>query len=333
MSDQMRPRPAITEALGDWFVNEMSEPRSGSVLSRPPVLEHELEATFAGEAPEPGRRPRIAASVAAVAVVAMLVGGVIVAGSRPDDAAAPSVRPESTAPRLPTTTAESLGAPPVLPWAAVPIEAGAYQTDLLGVEMTLAVPQPMQLSVTRAGVVIFADGLTTELDFPPGPSNGWTPDNVVEIAFLRVAGWSTRDESGRVSPDAASIDPYDLDGWIANNDVVVTADEAIQISRRTVRMLDVSVDADTAVRAASCLESYEPCLLPAAIAGVDEVVRARPFLSAAVSHRIYLVPIAGSEPLAIILTAPVGDDWFDIAHNEVIATLQLGPNAPPIARD
>jgi hypothetical protein len=334
MSDETRPRQEFAEALGDWFVNEMSEPRSGPVLSRPPVLEHELDATSAGDAPEPGRRPRIAVAVAAVAIVAMLVGGLIVAGSRPDDAAAPSARPEPTDPPPPTTTVEeSLGGPPVLPWAAAPIEAGSYQTDLLGVEMTLSVPQPLLLSVTRAGVVILDDGLSTELDALPDQSNGWTPDNVVEVAFLRVAGWSTRSESRLTGPKAASIDPYDLDGWIADNDVIVTTDGRLRIAGRTARVLDVMVDADTAVGATSCFEAYDPCLVPAAIAGVDEVVRTRPFLSAAVSHRIYLVPIDGSEPLAIIVTAPNGDDWFDTVHNEVIPSLELGPDAPPVGMD
>lgn len=121
--------------------------------------------------------------------------------------------------------------------------------------------QPPHENGPRAGVVIFADGLAAELGFPPGPSNGWTPDNVVEVAFLRVAGWSTRDESGRMSPDAASIDPYDLDGWIADIDLIVTADEQLQIAGRTARMLDVKVDADTPVRAASC---WEPVLVDGA---------------------------------------------------------------------
>lgn len=56
MSDEMRPRPAFAEALGDWFVKEMSEPRGSAMLRTPPVLEHELGETFAGEAPEPGPR-------------------------------------------------------------------------------------------------------------------------------------------------------------------------------------------------------------------------------------------------------------------------------------
>ena len=58
MSDEIRPRPAFAEVLGDWFVEEMSESRAGSVLTSPPVLSDDPEPPPVGDAPEPDPQPR-----------------------------------------------------------------------------------------------------------------------------------------------------------------------------------------------------------------------------------------------------------------------------------
>lgn len=45
--------------------------------------------------------------------------------------------------------------------------------------------------------------------------------------------------------------------------------------------------------------------------------------------RFYLINIGGSEPLLISVGAPAGHSWFDEVASTLIATLEIGPDAPP----
>ncbi len=84
MSEDIRPRTAFAEALGDWFVEEMSEQRPGRSVSAPPVRS-DVEATL--DDPAPGRRPR--ARWLLIANAALVVGAIVAAivfVARPDPA-------------------------------------------------------------------------------------------------------------------------------------------------------------------------------------------------------------------------------------------------------
>lgn len=87
MSDDRHPRPAFAETLGDWFVEEMSQPRSVSVVTGRQARSDGLDLVSVDDAPDTDRRPRrwwLPLANAAL-VIGALVAAVVV-GLRPDPA-------------------------------------------------------------------------------------------------------------------------------------------------------------------------------------------------------------------------------------------------------
>jgi hypothetical protein len=164
----------------------------------------------------------------------------------------------------------------------------------------------------------------------------FTPETSLALTFQRWAGWSTRDEAVVETP-TASIDPYDVDAWVAENDVTLIADTTTTIAGRPARVFDVQVDPATTVQAAidtgtestlGCLAGWEPCFYSGTVA--SDYARRTQWVSAQQIVRYYLITIEGSEPLLISVGGPAGSEWYDEVESSVIATLQLGPDAPPL---
>lgn len=276
--------------------------------------------------------------LAAAAAVLLLIAG-LVAATRNDDATlvpadtpAPTVAPNPPAADPAPDDAEATAVDPATVGEQIPargpdatIEAGRYTTNVLGMDVSFTTPRPLVVFANRASDVVLVDG----------SDGSFTPESGRALSFARWAGWSTRDEAVIETP-TASIDPYDVDAWVADNDVTLIADTTTTIAGRPARVFDVQVDPDTTVQATrtgsassgGCLAGWEPCFYTGTVAS-DYAVRTQ-WISAQQISRFYLITIEGSEPLLIGVSGPAGSEWFDEVESSVIATLQLGPDAPPL---
>jgi hypothetical protein len=278
--------------------------------------------------------------VAAAAAVLLLIAGLVVAATRNDDATlvpadtpAPTVAPDDAA-NPPTVDpapddAEVTAVDPATVGEQIPVRgdtaaAGQYTTNVLGVDVSFTTPRPLFVAANRTSDVVLIDGYDSDGSFPP--------DTGRALTFQRWAGWSTRDEAVVETP-TASIDPYDVDAWVADNDVTLIADTTMTIAGRPTRVFDVQVDPATTVQAATntsggCIAGWEPCFYTGTVAS-DYAVRAQ-WISAQQISRFYLITIEESEPLLIGVSGPAGSEWFDEVESSVIASLELGPDAPPL---
>ena len=285
---------------------------------------------------------------AATAAVLLLVVGLVVAATRnddttlvpadtpaptvaPDDAAnPPAVDPAPEEAEAPVADPEPDEAPAVDPATVgeqIPVfgetaAAGRYTTFVLGIDASFTTPRPLFVAANRASDVTLIDGY----------DGGYTPETGLALSFSRWAGWSTRDEAVIETP-AASIDPYDVDAWVTDNDVTLIADTTTTIAGRPTRVFDVQVDPDTTVQAVpntsgGCFAGWEPCFYNGTVA--SDYGQRTQWVSAQRITRFYLITIEGSEPLLISVGGPAGSEWFDEVESSVIATLQLGPDAPPL---
>jgi hypothetical protein len=286
--------------------------------------------------------------VAAAAAVLLLIAGLVVAASRNDDATlvpadspAPTVAPDDATNPPAGDPATDDAADPAPDEAPVPdpsrigeqipvfgatAEAGLYTTNVLGVDVSFTTPRPLFVAANRVSDVTLIDGY----------DGGFTPESGLALTFNRWAGWSTRDEAVIETP-TASIDPYDVDAWVADNDVTLMSDATTTIAGRPARVFDVQVDPASTVQAATtntssvssrgCVAGWEPCFYTGTVA--SDYGRRTQWISAQAIARFYLITIEGSEPLLISVGGPAGSEWFDEVESTVIATLQLGPDAPP----
>ncbi|MEM9513269.1 MAG: hypothetical protein AAGA42_00300, partial [Actinomycetota bacterium] len=194
------------------------------------------------------------------------------------------------------------------------------------VDVEFEPPRDMFLPTHRAGVILMIDGF----------NNGvFLPETGVALGLTRWGGWSTREEAVSDDP-VASIDPNDIDAWVAANDIIVLNDETREIAGRTARVIDITVDPASTVQASTgvdgrCFELWEPCFHSGVPASADEEGRPRaPWVSGQRVTRFYLLPIEGSAPLLLEVGAPPGSTWFDEVESTFIDSLVIGPDAPPI---
>lgn len=295
---------------------------------------------------------------AAAALVAALVAGIVAFGTGEDDDLVPADEPpvdslpapdatepepepepsteseaepeasETVAPDPdPDVPTEPVDEPTYLDFAGPDLVGGErYASVFLGVEVEFTLPRDMMLATHRAGTVVMIDGFENGL---------YTPETGLAVGLSRWAGWSTRAEAVLPEP-VASIDPEDIDAWIASNDIVVSGDTTREIAGRPARVLDITVDPLSDVQAAvgfegGCFPGWEPCFHMGAVASDDEATRVRgDWVSAKRTTRIYLVPIQGSEPLLITVGGPPGSPWFDEIESTFIESLVVGPDRPPL---
>jgi len=306
------------------------------------------------------KRTWLMAAAAAVAALA-LIAGLIFAGTRADDEPVPADQPEPTVAAVePEPTVASVepepdaeaddAAPPAEPQdqtedatdpvaPADPVEAGdalpatfesvpagRYTTSQLGVDATFDLPGDLLLTSNRPGNVTLIGGY----------DGSYVPETGVAVNLNRWAGWSTRDEATLVAP-TGSIDPYDVDAWVASNDITLLSDTEREIAGRPARVFDVQVDPASTVQATTypngpgCFPGWEPCFHMGAIANDDG--QRTDWVSAKRVTRFYLLTIEGSEPLIVAVGAQPGSDFFDQIESTLIGSLELGPDAPPIGAD
>lgn len=341
MSDEIRPRPAFDKSLGDWFVQEMSDPRAGSVLTSQPVLSDDLESISVGGASEPERQPRRRWLLLANAalVIGALVAAVVVV-TRPDtaptsDTASP---PDATVPTIePETEADEVPVLP-LPFAGSEVDPGRYSTPLLGVPVALTVDD--EWSVSEAGASSIA------LHSPAGERE--IDDATVRWIFLtRLGGWNTQAQA--IDPSfrtTGSIEPDEIDRWLDQNDVVALDRRETLVDGRAAIVVDVQVDpAGTSAPLDfprdpftlyndTCGRATEPCLWYRSVPSQSDHGRGPrpdPVVHAGQTRRMWLIPIQGLEPILIEAVVPVGDErWLDDFETTTIISLDLGGDAPPL---
>lgn len=346
--DVAERRPTVSARQ---FLAQIDQQEESIMLTK----NHLEERSPRSEGDEP-RRPLVTL-VAAAAVVALVVGGLVYIGTRDDRDEIPAAPVPTTEPAIdegatpaPTTpVAEEEATPvttaaeavteestepisPIVPSdAAEPVPGfgssavpGTYWSFVLGVDIEFELPRTMFVAANELGSLGLIDGYNAQ-------TGSYTPDTGVALAFRRLAGWSTREEA--VSRTAlGSIDPYDIDGWIADNDVTVLSDSTTEISGHPTRVVDVTVDPDSTVQGPEgpngCFAGWEPCFHYGLTA--PRPTQRKDWVSAQRVTRFYLITIDDSEPILVEVGAPAGSDFFDEVETTVIASLTLGEDGPPL---
>lgn len=337
MNDEIHARPAFAKALGDWFVEELSEPRSVSVLTSPPVLSDDLEPMAVGDASAPGpdrrrRRPWLLLVNAALVIGALVAAIVVV--SRPDTAPTSDTTPppESTLPAVEPEPALPL------PFVGSTVQPGRHSTPLLGVPVTLTLDDEWSVTEAQASsIALHSPAEDQDIDVTTAR---W-------IFLARLGGWNTPAQA--IDPSfrtTGSIEPDDIDRWLDQNDVVVLDRRNTEVDGRAAIVIDLQVDA-TGTSAPldfardpfslyndTCDPTTEPCFWYRSIPSDSDHGRGPrpdPVLHAGQTRRMWLMPIGGLEPILIEAVVPVGDErWLDDFEATTIASLDLGDDAPPL---
>jgi hypothetical protein len=276
----------------------------------------------APEHTETRRWPLLAA--AAARVLAPTIGGLVLAARDDKDETPLQEQPPPDSLALPVG---ELGFP------GSSTDAGTYESDVLGVPLTFTVADDWTLWNVRPNNFTLTS--TDQLSV-------FAANDYRLVRFMRVGGWHTRDEATDISIQApGSIDPYDIDAWIADNDVVVDVSTDTVVSGRATRVLDIGVDPASDLAVPACGETgeppqqVEPCFWYAALSDIpsDAIgtrIGAERGLSPLHVSRFWLITIDGHDPLLVHALAPVGDDaWLDEFEAATIHTLILDDDAPP----
>lgn len=289
---------------------------------------------------EQPRGPRVWMVVAAAIAALALIGGLIVAGTRSDEDQVPTDEPEPTVPTVePELEPEPAAVQEPLPFPGADVEPGRYETDLLGMPLTFDVAEAATVWTARPNRVLLAD--SSDLARPPYPATSRS------LSFTRISGWNAREEAGdRGYFGPGSIDPEDIDGWAAVNDVtasippccrtVTSGGEVAErvevvVAGRDTYPLDVRLEPAETNQTSHCSDG-ESCLWVAAQSerGTGSRFDDGPLLSTGQVNRFWLLTIEGQDPLLIQAAAATNDEaWLELVENTTIATLELGPDAPP----
>lgn len=339
------PTPSMSAAQ---FLAQIDRPQH---QEQPIMLTKNHLADHAPRPAEGDRRSRpLVTLLTAAAVVALVVSGLVYIGTRDDrdeiptspvpttvPTTVPTVdeTPTSQAPTTETTVDADSPIVPIVPIvpsdAAEPVPGfgssvvpGTYWSFVLGVDIEFDVPRTMFVAANELGSLGLIDGYDAQ-------TGQYTPDTGLSLAFRRLAGWSTREEA--VSRTAlGSIDPYDLDAWVADNDVALLSDTTTEISGHPTRVVDVQVDPESTVQGPEgpngCFAGWEPCFHYGLTA--PRPTARKDWVSAQRVTRFYLITIDGSEPVLVEVGAPSGSDFFAEVESTVIASLILGDDGPSL---
>lgn len=311
------------------------EPPTLRLVEPEPFLEIELTESATNKQPDrpnrTGRWTMVAASVAAASVT--IVGLLAWSGSNEDPA--PSDDPPATAASEIFAPGGDLGFP------AQTIDAGRYRTYLLGIDLGVTLDQESLLAEARASSIVLRQ--------PPGETDAdlararW-------LHLVRLGGWNTSHEA--VDPSfrgTGSIEPLDIDRWIDDNDVVVENRRVTEIDGRATTVLDVRVDPEGASAPLdfprdsfdeyndTCGPDTAPCIWYRSIPAVsNQDVGPRPDVVMHVGQlrRMWLIDGGEFDPILIEAVVPAGDErWLDDVESTVIASIDLGDDAPPVVID
>lgn len=275
------------------------------------------------------KRPWLLVAAAAAVVVLVLIGGLIATSGGSDDAPVPVDEPEPTAPIVDDEAEgiedeDSAVDAESLPFPGVAMAAGRYETEQLGVPATFEVPEDTNLWVMTPNRIVLWD---------PDQYSDPVPVEPRRLTLNRISSWSNPDEAvDQLFVGPGSIDPYDIAGWIEANDLVATDLTTTEVAGRPATVVDVQLEDVPANQDFFCLAA-QSCRWAASISGerVGSRVDAEPWLSSGQVNRLWLITIEGEDPMLIHAAAGSGDEaWLDLVEQTTIATLELGPDAPPL---
>jgi hypothetical protein len=200
--------------------------------------------------------------------------------------------------------------------------AGTYQTDDLGVLITFTNDDDYFVIGRGAGHTLF---IKWDAD-DPLPTFG---DRLRSVWFERIGSWYSRAESVDTTyAGLGSIDPYDLDAWVADNAVIVDRTGTTTVGSRPARLLDVRPDPEAGI-SGPCIEDFVPCIrvstLSSAMVDSTEHHSAKYPLASGYLARMWLVEMDGYEPVLIRINAP--DEkiaWLDEVEENVLPTITFG---------
>ncbi len=249
----------------------------------------------------------------------------VAADSSPtEDASAPEPAPTVEVEISPGPVAEP--AEPLVGVEQTPIEGGVlHETDVLGMRMSLELSEQFDVvRVARPGEFQLADRVTDE------------DGSIRIVAAMRIGGWYTREES--VDPNylgAGSIGPLDIDGWIADNellaerlpDTVVSGRAAVVYEARLNPFSDAKFDEGCTGPCQWIFsvseESFDPETARDLFGWWDQEARGRWFL----------IAIEGFDPVLVAaisggMNAEDAAAWLDEFEETILPTIELGPDGP-----
>ena len=261
--------------------------------------------------------------VAAVIAVLGLVAGLIFIGNRADEEPVPADEPEPTAPEA-TVDAEPAAEPEPVPLAQFEnFGPGTYDTTLLGVPLTFDTDEAWTTVFFQTGELLFLNP-----DFETAGVRSWR--------VTRLGGWHTSDEAGDPEfLEPASIDPYEIESWIGEGYILGEQLPDTVVGGRSTTVYDIQPDPDSGLDA-GCPPEQLPCFFPTSVSeesfsraqARDEFRRVGGPSDAGVETRLWLVAIDGFDPILIDASGVAG--WTDTFESTILASIDLGPDGPPL---
>lgn len=205
-----------------------------------------------------------------------------------------------------------------LPFPGARFGPGVYETGLLGEPLRFELGGERELVFARPGEFLLSHPGSTDTDF--------------RIAlFARLGGWSTREEAPDIGfLGVGSIDPYDIESWIAENDVIARRRPDIDVAGRSAEVYDVHVDPASENGFPGCPVEARPCFWYYSVSTVarpDPMRREVPSgpLGANATSRFYVVAIDGADPVFIEASASADHlDWLDEFETTILRSVELG---------
>lgn len=264
------------------------------------------------------RSPLVAA---AAAVVALGITALVVATIGGSDTDVPADSPD-------TTEAEAVPEPEAGPAADVPrrgafVEPGRYQSDLLGIPIEFTLPTSTSGSrwiVGRAAPGHLAFGVHGE-------------DTPEYFQMYRVSSWYDTDEAFDLSNLSGSLDPLDIDGWIAAHGISVEESGTTTVGGRSAEYRLLTIPENPAGDPALCIAGQTPvCLIGAGPEPIPEEAS----LPAHVVHGsgrqpvLWLIALDEFAPLLIEGSTTLDDpeQWREDVLGPFVESITLGEPGP-----
>lgn len=210
-----------------------------------------------------------------------------------------------------------------LPRPGGTVEPGRYASDALGVPMEL----DLDVGQTAAWTVMNEE-----------PGRLWiisTGSDSELIALGRLGSWydpteaRTEDITG-----LGSIPPDDIDGWIAQNGIIVVDSADVEVGDRPAKYRRFRLDTTPGATADFCVVS--PCLW-ASTGSADVIGGAVNPLEVGLdrAQSIWLIDMDEFEPVYLFAAASLGDDgneqWITDVVQPIVDSIVFGDPAPAVA--
>ncbi len=262
-------------------------------------------------------------ALGAIVAVSLVIAAAVLALDLIGDPAARSAGPARRAETVAPLPAESGTLPPAiaseLPYPGGAVPPGRYATELLGIPIEFTIATATALRTARPGTVLLTPVGTAANDLEGAP----------HVQFVRVAGWNTRREaSDRRFRGVGSIAPDDIETWLADNDLLVDRRARTTVDGRPARVYDLRVDPVSDLGQDVCSPRLRPCFWFASVAAEvspHAAIRLDSALYGPTTVRLWLIEVAGEDPILVEAAAVAGDEsWLNDFEAVTITSLEVG---------